>query len=227
MNALILGLSLVLLLAAPKLWARYVFYKYSRQRADIPGTGEQFARHLIERLNLVRVKLQQARNRSHYNPFTKVICLTEQTMQARSLTAVVRTAFEVGHALQDRKDASLLKFRDGLLQLARLGEQVGSGALITAFIMALIVPPVAGLLLFIALVSMLTGAAVHLILVPIEWQAGFVFALPVLSESRYISAKDEVAVRQLLVACAFSRLAYALANLLDGRHWLRVLDLKK
>ncbi len=227
MNALIIGLTVALLLAAPKLWARYVFFKHSRRRKDIPGTGGQLAQHLIEHLQLVRVRLGQARRRSHYNPFTKVISLTEQTMNSRSLTAVVRAAFEVGHALQDRKNASVLKYRDGLLHLARLGEQVGSGALLSAFIMALLVPPVGGLLLFIAVVSMLTGAAVHLVLVPIEWQASFNFALPLLSEGRYVHRRDQAAVRQLLLACAFSRLAYALANLLDGRHWLRVLGLRK
>ena len=141
MNALIIGLMIIILLALPKLWARYVFYKYSGQRQDIPGTGGQLATHLIARLHLVRVQLKKAGSRSYYNPFTKVICLTEQTMNARSLTAVVRAAFEVGHALQDRNNGSVLRYRDGLLALARLGERVGSGALLTAFIMALLVPP--------------------------------------------------------------------------------------
>ncbi|OMH39370.1 zinc metallopeptidase [Motiliproteus sp. MSK22-1] len=227
MDLLIIGLSILLLLVAPKLWARYIFFKHSHQRRDIPGTGGQLAQHLMVHLPLVRVKLKQAHRRSHYNPFTKVISLTEQTMRARSLTAVVRVAFEFGHALQDRNNNSLLKFRDGLLALARLGEQIGSGALLTGLIMAFMVPPVAGLLLFVALVSLLTGAAVHLLLLPIEWQASFTFALPLLSNGSYISSQDQLAVRQLLLACAFSRLAYALANLLDARHWLSVLEIRK
>ena len=227
MHLLITGILIVLLLAVPKLWARYVFFKHSHQRKDIPGTGEQLARHLIVHLPLVQVKIKEAGLQSHYNPFTKVISLTEQTMKAQSLTAAVRVAFEFGHALQDRNNSSLLKFRDGLLALARLGEQVGSGALLTGLIMAFMVPPVAGLLLFVGLVSLLTGAAVHLLLLPIEWQASFTFALPLLSNESYISSQDQLAVRQLLLACAFSRLAYALANLLDARHWLSVLEIRK
>jgi len=227
MYALVVALALVILLAIPKVWARYIFFKHSSQREDIPGTGGQLAKHLIDQLHLVRVKLKKAAHRSHYNPFTKVISLTEQTMNAHSLTAVVRAAFEVGHALQDRHNESVLRYRDGLLALARLGERIGSSALLTAFIMALLVPPVAALLLFVALVSMLTGAAVHLLLVPIEWRAGFDFTLPLLNDGGYVHPQDKAALKQLLLACVFSRFAYALANLLDGRHWLTVLELRK
>lgn len=227
MDLLFIGLALALLLAAPKIWARYVFYKHSVLRKDIPGTGGQLVTHLLRRLKLVRVKLKRARHRSHYNADTKAVCLTDQTMNTRSLTAVVRAAFEVGHAAQDAKDTSVLRFREGILRLAKLGEWVGSGALLSAPLMAIVLPPFAGLLLFVALVSMLTGAAVHVVLLPIEWQAGFAFALPLLNDGSYVREEDQAAVKQLLIACAFSRLAYALANLLDGRHWLRVLGLKK
>ncbi|MCW8884518.1 MAG: zinc metallopeptidase [Motiliproteus sp.] len=226
MDLLISMLAFALMLAAPKIWARYIFYKHSIQRKDIPGTGGQLVTHLLRRLKLARVKLKRARYRSHYNSTAKSVCLTEQTMNTRSLTAVVRAAFEVGHAMQDAKDASLLRFREGVLRLARLGEQVGSGAFLSAPLIALVFPPFAMLLIFIAVVSMLTGAAVHLMLLPIEWKAGFLFAMPLLNEGSYIREEDKPAVRQLLIACAFSRLAYAMGNLLDGRHWLRVLGMK-
>lgn len=227
MDALIIGLAVVLALAAPKLWARSIFYKYSRRRQDLPGTGGDLVRQLTHRLALRRVSLKSAQSRSHYDPETSSVHLTDHTMNNRSLTAVVRAAYEIGHALQHQRNSALAYFRHGLLTLARTGERLGSGALLAAPLVALFAPPLAGLLLFIALVSMVTGAAIHLVLLPIEWQASFHLAKPLLAEGRFVPHQEKAAVQQLLLACAFSQLAYALANLLDGRHWLKVLGLWK
>lgn len=225
MNAIILGLSVVLALAAPKLWARYIFYKYSILRKDLPHTGGDLVRRLRGPLRLVRVQLKRATHRSHYNVHTETVHLSETTMNTRSLTALVRAAFEIGHALQHKRDAPTARFRVRLLWLARLGEKFGSAFLLASPLVALPAPPLAVLLLFVAIVSMLTGAAIHLVVLPIEWQAAFRYALPLLHAERYIGPRDREAVTQLMTACACSQLAYALANLLDGRHWLKALGL--
>ncbi|WP_207060862.1 zinc metallopeptidase [Motiliproteus sp. SC1-56] len=227
MDAFLFGLTVILTLASPKIWARYVFYKHSCKRQDLPGTGGDLARLLTRCLPLNRVSLKQAENRSHYDLETSSLNLSAYTMNSRSLTAVVRAAYEVGHAVQHQHNGDMARFREGLLTLARFGEKLGSGAFLVAPLMAIVLPPAAGLLLFVALVSMLTGAVIHLVLLPMEWQASFHLARPLLAESRYVPHQESGAVRQLLLACAFSQLAYALANLLDGRHWLKVLGLRQ
>lgn len=223
MNTLIFGTALILLLAAPKLWARYIFFKHNQGRKDLPGTGGELVNRQLAQLKLSGVHLIPARNRSHYDPYTHSVCLTDNTMNNRSLTALVRAAFEVGHAVQDKKQHRLSHYRQGLLSLARYGERLGSGALLLAPLIAIAIPSLGGMLLFCAVVSMLTGAMVHLIIVPLEWQAGFQIALPMLKQIAPLGQQDQQAVRQILTACAFSHFAYALANLLDGRHWLSIL----
>ncbi|MEH6470483.1 MAG: zinc metallopeptidase [Halopseudomonas sp.] len=225
MNILIIGLAIILLLAAPKLWARYIFFKHNSGRKDLPETGGELVCHQLEKLQLSEVHLSQAQNRSHYDRRTKSVCLTDGTMNNRSLTALVRAAFEVGHAIQDQQRGALSRYRQGLLELAGYGERLGSGALLLSPIIALLVPSLGGLLLFCAIVSMLTGAMVHMMVIPIEWQAGFQFALPLLKQSQF-GQQDQIAVKEILTACALSHFAYALANLLDGRHWLKALGFK-
>lgn len=225
-NMLIVLASLILLLAAPKIWARYVFFKHNRDRQDLPDSGGELACQQLQRLDLPQVHLEQADYRSYYDHSSKAVCLSNNCMNNHSLTALVRAAFEVGHAWQDHKKSAAGRFRAGLLKLAEQGEQLGSGALLLSPLLALLEPTIGGMLLFCAIVSMITGALVHLLTLPLEWQASFEYALPILVRSQQIKTKDRQAVKQLLAACALSHFAYALANLLDGRHWLKALGFK-
>lgn len=225
MDIVIVILGIVLVLAAPKLWTRAIFFKYNQGRKDLPQTGGELASNQLQQLKLADVQLIRTQHRSHYDLHTKSVCLTDNTMNNHSLTALVRAAFEVGHALQDKQQGALSRYRQGLLELAGYGEKLGSGALLLSPFIALLLPSLAGLLLFCALISMLTGAMIELLVVPIEWQAGFQFALPLLKQS-HLLAQDQQAVREILMACALSHFAYSLANLLDGRHWLKALGFK-
>lgn len=225
MNILMTGLLIILILAGPKLWTRAIFFKYSQNRKDLPQTGGELACSQLEKLQLADVKLVRSSDRSHYDQRTHSVCLTDGTMNTRSLTALVRAAFEIGHVLQYQRQGALSRYRQGLLELAAYGERLGSGALLLSPLLALLLPNLGGLLLICAIISMLTGAMIELLVIPIEWQAGFQFALPLLKQS-HLPAQDQRAVEAILTACALSHSAYALANLLDGRHWLKALGLK-
>ncbi|WP_165840150.1 zinc metallopeptidase [Motiliproteus coralliicola] len=219
-------LAVVVVLAAPKIWARYVFFKHNRDRQDLPDSGGELACEQLRQLHLPQVHLEPTQHRSHYDSDSKAVCLSPNCMNNHSLTALVKAAYEVGHAWQDHRKAAAGRFRAGLLHLAEQGEQIGSGALLLSPLVALLEPSIGATLLFCAVVSMLTGALVHLIIIPLEWQASFEYALPLLVRSQQIKQQDRPAVKQLLAACALSPFAYALANLLDGRHWLKVLGFR-
>ena len=226
MNTLLLLLAMALLMAAPKLWARHIFDKHNQDRSDLPASGGELASKQLAQLQLSEVHLVEADNSNHYDPETKSVYLNDSCMHNHSLTALVQAAYEVGHALQDRKRAALSDFRSGLLQLTAKGEQLGSFALILSPLVALLNMDIAGLLLFFAVVSMLAGTLVQLMILPLELQAGFEFGLPLLKDSARIKQQDQDAVRQLMTACALSHFANALANLLDCRHWLKALGFK-
>jgi Zn-dependent membrane protease YugP len=64
--------------------------------------------------------------------------------------------------------------------------------------------------------------AVHVVTLPVEFDASFAKALPVL-ERGYLPAVDMPAARSVLRAAAYTYVAAALATLLDVARWLRVL----
>ena len=58
---------------------------------------------------------------------------------------------------------------------------------------------------------------------PVEFDASFGKALPVLVRGRYLAAGDLPAARHVLKAAAYTYVAAALATLLDIARWFRML----
>ena len=53
------GVLIVLaLIFGPSLWVKFVMKRYSSERTEIPGTGGELAKHLIERFSLKDVKVE-------------------------------------------------------------------------------------------------------------------------------------------------------------------------
>ncbi len=79
------------------------------------------------------------------------------------------------------------------------------------------------LLTGIGLSGMLMRVVVHLITLPMELDASFGKALPLLIAGNYINEEDEPKVRQILWAAALTYVSSALSSLLSLANWLRVL----
>jgi uncharacterized protein len=77
--------------------------------------------------------------------------------------------------------------------------------------------------MLIAFVGALVGFLAHLITSPVEFDASFGKALPILKEGNYVNSDDLVIVRKILLACALTYVAAALRNMLNLGYWLRAL----
>jgi len=75
----------------------------------------------------------------------------------------------------------------------------------------------------IGLGSMATATLVHLVTLPVELDASFGKALPILKSGHYIEPEDEVAVTRVLRAAALTYVASSLASLLNLARWLALL----
>ncbi len=219
-----LGLvALILLIAGPGLWARHVLERYGREEY-FSGTGIDLARILVEDLKLDGVRVETTDKGDHYDPLEKVVRLNPAMTGRRSLTAVVVAAHEVGHAMQDQSGDGLLRFRTNLVRTGIWAERIGAAALMVAPLLgAALQVPVVGRLLLVAAVCVLgIPVAVHLVTLPVEVDASFARALPLLKAGRYIPPEDEPAARRILTACALTYLAQALASMFNVLRWARI-----
>jgi Zn-dependent membrane protease YugP len=224
----IVFLALVVSLAVlPQMWVRRVIARHSADRPDFPGTGGEFARHLLDGMNLRHVKVEETSQGDHYDPDAKAVRLMPQHFRGRSLAALVIAAHETGHAMQDATEYPPLRARTRLAKQAMRMEKVGAAVMLAAPVLAVLAKgPHILLIEFAAGIAILGMALVmHAYTLPVEFDASFRRALPVLKAGRYIPDRDMPAARELLRAAAFTYVAAAGMSLLDVMRWLRVLRL--
>ncbi len=223
MPLVILAVVLLLVLFGPHWWVQRTLRRYDRPRPDFPGTGGEFARHLLGRLAMEGVVVETSDRGDHYDPVARAVRLSEERFNGRSLTAVTVAAHEVGHALQHHLGYRPLAWRTRMAGLATAAQQLGSALFLLAPLLAGIsrAPSTAAILLLGAVASFGSAALVHLLTLPVEWDASFRRALPLLEAGGYLEPADQAAAHRILAAAALTYVAGALASLLNLWRWLR------
>src|SRR4029079_4674964 len=65
--AILGALVIVALGVAPRLWVMGVLRRHSGQRSDFTRTGGEFAREVLDRMNLTAVKVEETERGDHYH----------------------------------------------------------------------------------------------------------------------------------------------------------------
>ncbi len=227
MVTILLALGAFAIIAIPGIWVKRVLRQYSEpsDRYVDKGSGAELARHLLDGLDLQHVAVEVTPAGDHYDPETRTVRLTEDNYHGHSLTAITVAAHEVGHAIQDARNEPLFRNRQQLAKLAVRGQQFGSLVLLTAPVVMLISrsPSLGIVFLAVAIGSMLVSTLVHLITLPVELDASFSKALPMLEDGRYLHDGDLPHANRILRAAALTYVAASLTSLLNLGRWLAVL----
>lgn len=226
MTVLLIGFAILLLLAIlPQFWVKGVIARHSAERPDFPGTGGEFARHILDEMGLRRIAVEETPLGDHYDPEAKSVRLLPAHFNGRSLSAVVIAAHEVGHAMQDATGYRPLKARSKLAKQAVLVEKIGALVMLAAPLMMLIARSPHILLFEVIAGVLILGSTVllHATTLPVEFDASFGRALPVLQAGGYISQRDMKGAREILRAAAFTYVAAAALSMLNIMRWLRLL----
>jgi hypothetical protein len=222
MRLILLLIIIGLVIFGPQLWTRRVFAQYNAPRPDYPGTGGELARHLLDRFNMTHIKVETTELGDHYDSESRSVRLTADKFGGKSLTALTVAAHEVGHAIQDHTGYQPLTERARLVRMARGAEKLGAVVMMGIPIAtALAKTPTAGMLVFLAgVATMGISTLVHLFTLPVEWDASFRRALPVLQQGNYLSTEDMRGARRILTAAALTYLAASLGSLLNLWRWI-------
>ncbi|GAA5213581.1 zinc metallopeptidase [Corallincola platygyrae] len=201
--------------------------KYSQpaDRYRERGSGGELARHLLDRLGLEEVKVEETSIGDHYDPADKAVRLTPDNYSGHSLTAVTVAAHEVGHAIQDSRGESLFLARQRLAKAAMVGERFAGILLVAAPIVFMLtrLPQAGALTILLGLLSIALGTVVHLVTLPVEFDASYGKALPILKEGNYLLEGDLAHAEKILKAAALTYVAASLMSLLNLGRWIAVL----
>lgn len=226
-----MGALLIVLIGAfglamlPSMWVKSVLSRNSDERADFPGTGGEFARHVLDEMKLDHVTVEETTLGDHYDPEAKAVRLSPDHFGRRSLAAVVVAAHEVGHAMQDATNYPPLAHRTRLAKQAHNIERFGAVVMLAAPLVLILVksPHVIMLQVFLGMLILGSTILMHALTLPMELDASFRRALPLLKAGNYVGDRDMTAARQILRAAALTYVAAAAMSLLDVMRWFRVL----
>jgi Zn-dependent membrane protease YugP len=222
----IIGILLLLAVVfGPSWWVKHVLAKHGVERPDLSGTGAELARHLLDELNMSEVKLEVTDKGDHYDPEARAVRLLPPHHDGRSVAAVAVAAHEVSHAIQHARGEPGFARRMRLVGQLVWVERLALLILMLAPVLFIIVhSPLVMLLNLGAAVALLSiHVVVHAVTLPVEFDASFSKALPVLEGRRYLSQEDMPAARSVLKAAAYTYVAAALATLLNFARWFRIL----
>jgi Zn-dependent membrane protease YugP len=219
-------IGILLLLAVvfgPQWWVKHVLAKHGSDRPDLPGTGGELARHLLDEMKLTDVKVEVTDKGDHYDPEDRAVRLLPQHHDGRSVSAVAVAAHEVSHAIQhDRADPAFIRRIELVKQLVWVHRLAMAVLLLLPWTGLWGKSPALAVLNFAAVIALLgISVVVHAVTLPVEYDASFNKALPVLKGRRYLSEHDMPAARSVLKAAAYTYVAAALATLLNIARWAR------
>ena len=189
-----LGVLIVLaIIFGPSLWVKFVMRRYSTEKPEMPGTGGELAKHLIERFSLKDVEVETTELGDHYDPIEKKVRLSREHYESKSLTAVAIAAHEVGHAIQDHQGDRRLATRTKMVPIVNLLARWSVVIISLSPVIGIITrhPIPFSLLLFIGLSGFIARMMMHAVTLPIEFDASFSKALPILREGDYVSQSNE------------------------------------
>jgi uncharacterized protein len=210
-------LLLLALVFGPMAYVRWVLARHGADRGDLPGTGGELARHLLDEAGLHHVAVEPTDEGDHYDPTALAVRLSPDHLDGRSVTAVAVAAHEVAHAVQHSDGARLFTLRLALMRvvvplraiaialmtvLPFGGAMAGAGHLVLPSI--LLAVAVFGLSLLVQMVTL-----------PLEFDASFGRALPAIDRGGYLAGADIGAARSVLRAAALTYLASAMLSVLQ------------
>ena len=220
----------IVLLAAiillPGIWVKKTINKYTKELPDLPGTGGQFAEHLLKRFEINDIQVEQGQeNGDHYSPNEKRIRLSPVIYSGKSISAMAIAAHEVGHAIQYHRKESITHLREKLTPAAFVAEKISLGLLTLSPFLILIfgVPHIGIFAILASLISLALSVIVQFIILPMEWDASFNKALPIIIEGEYLSESEIPAARKILRAAAMTYVAATLSSILSIWRWLLLL----
>jgi uncharacterized protein len=216
-------LLLLTAIFAPQLWVKHTLKKYHQPPDRYRGSGAELARLLLDLENLAHVSVEQTDSGDHYDPIEKAVRLSPECYHARSLTAITVAAHEVGHALQDRDADLRLRMRTRLAIVMSKLQPINVGFLLIGSLLATVLgnPRLIALIIIAALAIQMLSTVLNLITLPMEWNASFGRALPMLKAHDILIEGDQRHAHRILTAAALTYVAASLISMLFLLRWVR------
>ena len=207
MNDLMYLLMLLIPLAA-QIYVSFTYRKYKCVDNSSGVTGYDVARQILDKNGLDKIYIVETKGvmSDHYDPNRKIVRLSTEVYNGRSIASMAIAAHECGHAIQDKEGYFFLKFRSMIFPIVNIGTQFAYIVLLIGFIFEAINLIGLGILL----VSL--GLIFQLVTLPTEIDASK-RAMKYLSDCGYENDTSDTKV--MLTSAALTYVAGVLSSALE------------
>lgn len=217
MYFIIMGPAILLSIYAS--WkVRSAFNSGNQVMAACGATGAEAARVVLRQAGItnVDVELTEGYLSDHYDPSAKVLRLSNEVYNGRSLAALGVAAHEAGHAIQDATRYPLLVMRGLLVPAASFGSSMSWILIMAGAFLAMKQLILVGVILFSAVVVF------QLVNLPVEFDAS-ARAKKMLGEIGLVREDEAPVVRSVLSAAAMTYVAATLSAVLNLAYYVLML----
>jgi Zn-dependent membrane protease YugP len=202
------------------IWAAWrvksVFGWASKIAASCGMSGAEVATEIMRAHNITDVSVEESHGflSDHYDPTAKVLRLSADVYNGRSVASIGVAAHEAGHALQHAEGYSPLKLRSTLVPVAQIGGNAANIALtIGMFAFALIGPKLGMPILIIGVIGLCAIAVFQLITLPVEFDASNRAKKILTSTGILMPGEETAAMHKVLNAAAMTYVAALVSTL--------------
>jgi len=157
----------ILLALYAQVKVKSAYAKMSRVPSARGYTGSEAATRILHAAGILDVKVEQTQGwlSDHYDPKNRVLRLSPEVYQGRSLASVGIAAHEAGHALQHAENYALLSLRSAIVPVAGIGSWLAWPMIMIGFLLGMMNLVSLGIILFSILVLF------QIITLPVEFNA--------------------------------------------------------
>ena len=208
------GGYLILIGIVISMWAQSrvtgTFNKYLRVKNRRGLTGYEVATEILRKNGVTDVQVVQIQGKlsDHFDPRRRVVRLSPDVYQGRSIASLAVAAHEIGHVLQHEEGYAPIRVRDSLVPVASIGSKFSWILILAGLFLGMTGLSTIGVWLFSAVVLF------QIVTLPVEFNASS-RALATLEGSYYLSDEEMPAAKKVLNAAAMTYVAATLVAVLN------------
>lgn len=186
------------------------YNKYMKVKNESELTGAEAAKMILKKNGLSNVNVYETNGTltDYYDPKKKMVVLSSDIYNSKSVSSVAVAAHECGHAIQDKENYKFLRFRSALVPIVNFTSRIAFIFIIFGFIFEALD------LLDVGIICLLVGLLFQLVTLPVEFNAS-TRAKDQLEICGIVRSKEKSGVKQVLSAAAFTYVAGFIAEALQ------------
>ena len=165
--SIILILGATLISGGAQAYISLNYKKYKQVLVNSGKSGFDVAREILDRNGLSNVMILETQGEltDHYDPSKKVVKLSHDIYNGKTIAAVSVASHECGHAIQDKNGYTFLRFRNSIVPIVNISSKFGYIAIMAGIALSLMK------LIWVGIAFELVILLFQLITLPVEFDA--------------------------------------------------------